>query len=127
MPARLAKHPSDYVILLMIALWMRDDTPEPLPVLVSRFIEETPYKRITIVRSLNRLEEEGIIRLQKQSQRYDTGYDISLVDDDILAVIEVSLTQTIRVIPSKWQRVNSSLERSSGSLPYAPCPPDCSS
>ena len=75
MPARLANHPSDYVILLMIALWMRDDTPEPLPVLVSRFIEETPYKRITIVRSLNRLEQEGIIRLQKQAQRYGTGYD----------------------------------------------------
>ena len=93
MPARLANHPSDYVILLMIALWMRDDTPEPLPVLVSRFIEETPYKRITIVRSLNRLEQEGIIRLQKQAQRYGTGYDISLVDDDILAAIEVSLTR----------------------------------
>ena len=90
MPARLANHPSDYVILLMIALWMRDDTPEPLPVLVSRFIEETPYKRITIVRSLKRLEQEGIIRLQKQMQRYDTGYDISLVDDDILAAIEAS-------------------------------------
>ena len=93
MPARLANHPSDYVILLMIALWMRDDTPEPLPVLVSRFIEETPYKRITIVRSLNRLEQEGIIRLQKQAQRYGTGYDISLVDEDILAAIEASLTR----------------------------------
>ena len=93
MPARLANHPSDYVILLMIALWMRDDTPEPLPVLVSRFIEETPYKRITIVRSLNRLEQEGVIRLQKQAQRYGTGYDISLVDEDILAAIEASLTR----------------------------------